>query len=101
MGQRRQCKSKRLYSFLQKRKEKSSIGNRIFVQHRIVSAACYQQFVNDRMSFIVLRGNWCNIIVLNVHALTREESDDSKDSFYKKLEQVFKHFPEHHIKILL
>jgi hypothetical protein len=41
---------------------------------------------------MVLRGRRCNIIVLNVHAPTEEKSDDSKDSFYEELEQVFDHF---------
>ena len=54
MGKRRQCKSRGLYSFLQKRKQKSSIGKRVFVQHRIVSAATRGEFINDRMSYIVL-----------------------------------------------
>jgi hypothetical protein len=53
------------------------------------------------MSYIVLRGRWCNIIVLNAHAPTGEISDDSKDSFYEELEQVFNHFSKYHIKILL
>jgi hypothetical protein len=35
-----------------------------------------------------------------VPALT-EEKNDSKDSFYEELEQVFDHFPKYHIKILL
>jgi hypothetical protein len=35
------------------------------------------EFVSDRMSYIVLRGCWCNI-VLNVHAPT-EKRDDSKE----------------------
>jgi hypothetical protein len=48
----------------------------------------------------VLRGRWCNI-VLNAHALNEEKNDDSKDSFYKELEQVFDHFPRYHTKILL
>jgi len=39
--------------------------------------------------YIVLRGRWCNVIVLNVYAPSEEKSDDSKDSFYKELEQVF------------
>ena len=77
------------------------MGTGFSVQHRIASAAQRVEFVNDKMSYIVLRGNWCNIIVLNVHALAQEESDDSKDSFYEKLKHVFNHFPEHHIKILL
>jgi hypothetical protein len=38
---------------------------------------------------MVLRGHWCNIIVLNMHAPSEEKSDDSKDSFYEELEQVF------------
>jgi len=54
------------------------------------------EFVRDRMSHIVLRGRWCNITVLNVHA----RSDDSKDSFYEELEQIFHHFPKFRMKIL-
>jgi hypothetical protein len=49
----------------------------------------------------VLRGHWCDIIVLNVHAPSEDKSDDSKDRFYEKLEQVFDHFPKYHMKILL
>jgi hypothetical protein len=43
----------------------------------------------DRVSYIVIRGRWCNIIVLNVHAPSEEKSDELKDSFYEELEQVF------------
>ena len=42
-----------------------------------------------------------NIIVLNVHKPSEDKSDDSKDSFYEELEQVFDHFPRYHMKILL
>jgi len=42
-------------------------------------------FVTARMPYTVLRGCWCNIIVLNVHAPSEEKSDDSKDSFYEAL----------------
>jgi hypothetical protein len=41
------------------------------------------------VSYIDLRGRWCNIIVLNVHAPSEEKSDESKESFYEELEQVF------------
>ena len=53
------------------------------------------------MSYIVLRGRWCNIIVLNVHAPSEEKSDDSKDSFCDNLEQVFYHIPKYCMKILI
>ena len=83
------------------RQRKSSIGNRNFVHHRIVSAVKRVEFVSDRLSYIVLRGRWCNIIFLNVHAPSEEKSDDSKDSFCEKFEQISDHFPEYHMKILL
>ena len=57
-----------------------------FVQYRIVSAVKTVEFVSDRVSYIVLRGRWCNIKVLNVHAPSEDKSDDSKDSFYEELE---------------
>jgi len=58
------------------------LGTGFFVHHRIVSAVRRVEFVSDSMSYIVLRGCWCNIIVLNVHA-TSEEKSDLKDSFVR------------------
>ena len=88
------------YSFFYgKGNEKQSVGNWFFVHHRIVSAVKTVEFVSDRVSYIVLIGRWCNIIVLNVHAPSEDKSDDSKDSFYEEIEQVFDHFPRYHIKI--
>jgi len=59
-----------------------------------------EEFVSDRLSYIVLRGRWCNIIVVNVHAPSEEKIEESKDSFYKELEQVFDHFPKYNMKML-
>jgi len=52
----------------------------------------YKLNIFEHVSYIlvVLRVCWCNIIVLNVHAPSEEKSDNSKDSFYKEVEQVFK-----------
>jgi hypothetical protein len=52
------------------------------------------------MSYLILRGRWCHIIVLNVHAPTEDKTNDVKGSFYEELERVDK-FPEYHIKIVL
>jgi exonuclease III len=72
-----------------------------FVHNRIISAVKRVEFVSDRMSYITLKGLWCGIIVLNVHAPTKDKDDDIKASFYEELEQVFDQFPRYHIKILL
>ena len=66
-----------------------------------MSAVKILELVIDRMSYVVLRGRWCNIIILNVHASSEEKSDDSKDRFCEELEQVFDHFPKYNMKILL
>jgi hypothetical protein len=70
------------------------------VHKRIISAVKRVEFVSDRMSYIILRGRWCHIIVLKVHAPTEDKIDDVKDSFYKELECVFDKFLEYHTKIL-
>jgi len=44
---------------------------------------------------------WCNVLVLNVHAPSKEKCDDSKDGFYEELEQVSDHSPQYHLKIPL
>ena len=76
------------------------MGIGIFVHHRIVSAVKRVVFVSDK-TYIVLRGRWCNIFVLNVHAPSEKKSDDSTDSVCEELEQVLNHFPKYHMKNLL
>jgi hypothetical protein len=52
------------------------------------------------MSYIILRGRWCDIIVLYVHAPTEDKIDDLKDRFYEEVAHVFDKFPKYHIKFL-
>jgi hypothetical protein len=51
--------------------------------------------------YIILRGRWCDIIVLNVPPPTEAKTDDMKDSFQDELEYVFDKFPIYLTKILL
>jgi hypothetical protein len=87
--------------FYGKGQENHQLGTGFFVHQGIVSAIKRVEYVSGRMSHTVLRGCWCNIIVLNAHAPTEEKGDDPKDSFYEELEEVFDNFPNSHMKILL
>jgi hypothetical protein len=54
--------------FYGKMDENRELDTVFLVYKRIISAVKGVEFVSDRMSYIILRGRWCHIIVLNVHA---------------------------------
>jgi hypothetical protein len=60
----------------------TTYGQDFFVHRGIKSAGKRVEFGSDRMSYIILRDQWCDSIFLNVHAPTEDKSDDTKDSFY-------------------
>lgn len=44
----------------------------LFIYKENISAARRVDSVSDRMPYMALRGHWCHIIVLNVHAATED-----------------------------
>ena len=77
------------------------LGTGFFVHNRIKSAVKKVEFISDRLSYLILRGRWYDIIVINTHAPTEDKDDLIKDSFYEELEQTLDQLPRYHMKILL
>ena len=67
MRQMGQCKSRDYIFFYGKGKENHQLGTGLFVHYRIVSAVKRVEFVNDKMTYMIQRGRWSNIIFLNAH----------------------------------
>jgi hypothetical protein len=55
--------------------------------------------VGDRMSYIIIRRRWCDIVVMNVHGPTENKINDV-DSFYEEIQRVFDKFLKYYKKIL-
>ena len=66
--------------FYGKGNKNHQLGTSFFVRRRLLSAMKRIEFVSDRLSYIVLKGRWLRIIV-NVHAPSKEKSEELKDSF--------------------
>jgi hypothetical protein len=62
--------------FYGKGNENHELGTGFFVHKRIISAVKRVEFGRDKMSYIILRGCWCHIIVLNIHAPTEDKTDN-------------------------
>jgi hypothetical protein len=73
----------------------------LLIHHGIRTAVKRVKFISDRMSYIILRGEWCDVIVLNVHPPSQDKSDFMKNRLYKELSCVLDQSLRYHIKMLL
>jgi hypothetical protein len=68
--------------FYGKGNQSLELGTGFSVHKRNISAVKRIEFVTDMLSYIILRGRWCHMIALNVHAPTEDKTDEVKESFY-------------------
>jgi hypothetical protein len=58
-----------------------NFGTGFLVHMGIISEVKRVEFINDRISYITLRGHSCDNVVLNVHVQAENKRDDMKDRF--------------------
>jgi len=57
--------------------------------------------VNDRLCTIRIRGKFFNITIINGHAPTEDKDDETKSTFYEKLQALLDRIPHRDVKILI
>jgi hypothetical protein len=56
-------------------------------------------FISDSVSYVTLKGVFCDNTLLNVHALAENESK-VMDNLYEEIDLVFNQIPKYYRKIL-
>jgi hypothetical protein len=69
------------YAFYGNENADHHLGTGLCKHKGIISVVKRIEFIGDRLSYLMLRGCWCDDTVLNVHAPTEDRCDDTKDSF--------------------
>jgi hypothetical protein len=87
-------KSREFISFRGNGNENHELGTGFFVHKRIMPAVKRIEFVSDRMSYIIPRGCWFHIIVLNIHTPTEDKTNDLKNTCYEEFECIFNKLPK-------
>jgi hypothetical protein len=68
VGQKEYDKSREFNFFYADVNENQQLETGLLVHHGVDTADKRVEFVSERMPYVVLRGHWCNIIFLNMHA---------------------------------
>jgi hypothetical protein len=67
------------YAFLHgKGNENHELGSFSLAHKKIICAVKNVDFISDNTPYIILRGHWCHIIVLNVHASADDMNYDMR-----------------------
>ena len=56
--------------------------------------------MSDHISCIAQKGQWRDIIVVNVRVPSEDKDDNIKDNFYEEIERLFNQCPVYFMKIM-
>ena len=78
-----------------------SLGTGFLVSKSIIHSVKSFKSVNDRLSYIIIEGEWYRYVFINVHCPTEDKEEEAKDLYYETLEQVIDQFASYDTRIVL
>ncbi|XP_045494840.1 craniofacial development protein 2-like [Colias croceus] len=76
-------------------------GTGFMVANKNVSSVLRFDAISERICVLRLKGKFSNITIINAYAPTELADEETKDSFYDDLENVYEQAPQYDVKILL
>uniref|UniRef100_A0A8D8Q0R7 Craniofacial development protein 2 n=1 Tax=Cacopsylla melanoneura TaxID=428564 RepID=A0A8D8Q0R7_9HEMI len=89
------------YKFIYGGTDKHELGTGFLIKTNFENEIKDVKFITNRISYIILKGKYKSICLLNAHAPTEDKDQDTKAEFYETLDSVMDSFTGHSMKILL
>jgi hypothetical protein len=79
----------------------NAFGTGFLVRKRYKYIVIGLEPINERLCILRVRGRFNNTMMICVHVPTEEKYDESKETFYEKLDQIYHRAPAHDRKIII
>lgn len=89
------------YVFYNSAEENRLLGVGFMIKKEIARKVVDFEAMSGRICRIRIRGQYRKITFVNVHAPTEEKTEEEKDVFYEKVEDVIGKIPNYDVKIIL
>ena len=76
-------------------------GTGFLIKEHFKNAIMDYKVINERISYLRLRGNYRKISIINVHAPTEDAEEEKKNEFYEDIETLTDSIPRFDVKIII
>lgn len=80
---------------------KAEFGTGFLIRTELANNVMDFKAIDKRLSLVRLRGRFYNISILSVHAPTENKTNDEKESFYAKLDDILNSIPQNDAVVLM
>ncbi|KAI5717474.1 hypothetical protein M8J77_006391 [Diaphorina citri] len=81
--------------------DKHFLGTAFLIRDKYCGNIKKNAFISDRLSYIRMRGSFNDLVIFNVHAPTEDSEDETKDTFYDTLEEIYNLSSNYETKLVL